>query len=163
MPVLMFKDDRVTVTAVENTHYPERAKAKMRHRSLALRFDTADRSIVFSGDTAYSENVARLARNADLFVCEVVDAGLLQQMRERAQAAAAAGNPNNIFRHVADAHCSPTDVARMASKAGVKTVVLNHQVGGQTQSLAYPVTAFIQGVRSGFSGEVIVGQDLMVL
>lgn len=59
-PVLMFKDDRVTVTAVENTHYPDRAKAKMPHRSLALRFDTTDRCIVFSGDTAYSANVARL-------------------------------------------------------------------------------------------------------
>jgi ribonuclease BN (tRNA processing enzyme) len=163
-PVPVFKDDRISVTAIENTHYPARSKAKMMHRSLALRLDTKDRSIVFSGDTAYSANVARLARGADLFVCEIADAAMLAQMEERAKAAAAAGNPNNIYRHVAETHASPADVARMASEANVKLVVLNHQLAGPTVgNVAYPVTAFIQGVRQGYSGEVIVGQDLMVL
>jgi ribonuclease BN (tRNA processing enzyme) len=163
-PVQVFKDDRISVTAIENTHYPARSKAKMMHRSLALRLDTKDRSIVFSGDTAYSANVTRLARGADLFVCEIADAAMLAQMEERAKAAAAAGNPNNIFRHVAETHASPADVARMASEANVKLVVLNHQLAGPTVgNVAYPVTAFIQGVRQGYSGEVIVGQDLMVL
>lgn len=162
-PVQMFKDDRVSVTAVENTHYPERSKARMPHRSLALRMDTRQRSIVFCGDTAYSANIVGLARAADLFVCEVVDPAVLEQMRQRAATAAAAGNPNNIYRHVAETHSSPADVARMASEAGVKTVVLNHQVPGAAGSLGYPVTGFIDAVRRGFAGEVIVGQDLMVL
>jgi len=163
-PIQVFKDDRITVTAIENTHFPPRSKAKMMHRSLALRLDTKDRSIVFAGDTAYSANVARLARGADVLVCEIADAGMLAQMEERSKAAAAAGNPNNIFRHVAETHSSPADVARMATEANVKMVVLNHQLAGPTVgNLAYPVTAFIQGVRQGYSGEVIVGQDLMVL
>lgn len=163
-PVEMFKDDRVTVTAVENTHYPERSKAAMPHRSLALRVVAKDRSIVFAGDTAYSANVARLARGADIFVCEIADATAIAQMRERAKAAAAAGNPNNVYRHVAETHSTPADVARMASEAGVKMVVLNHQLAGPSSGdLAFPVTTFIQGVRQGYAGEVIVGQDLMVL
>ncbi len=163
-PVQVFKDDRVTVTAVENTHYPERSKAKMPHRSIALRLDTKDRSIVFAGDTAYTANMAKLARDADVFVCEIADAAVLAQMEARAQAAAAAGNPNNIFRHVAETHSSPADVARMAKEANVKMVVLNHQLtGASAGNLAYPVTAFIQGVRQGYAGEVVVGQDLMVL
>jgi ribonuclease BN (tRNA processing enzyme) len=163
-PVQVFKDDRITVTAVENTHFPARAKARMLHRSLALRLDTKDRSIVFAGDTAYSANVARLARDADVFVCEIADAAMLAQMEELAKAAAAAGNPNNIYRHVAETHSSPADVARMAAQANVKMVVLNHQLAGSgAGNLAYPVTAFIQGVRQGYTGEVIVGQDLMVL
>lgn len=163
-PVPVFKDDRITVTAIENTHYPARSTAKMPHRSLALRLDTKDRSIVFAGDTAYSANVARLARGADIFVCEIADAAVLAQMEERSKAAAAAGNPDNIFRHVAETHAAPADVARMASEANVKMVVLNHQLAGPTAgNLAYPVTAFIQGVRQGYSGEVVVGQDLMVL
>ena len=162
--VQVFKDDRVTVTAIENTHFPARSKAKMMHRSLALRVDTKDRSIVFAGDTAYSANIAKLARGADLFVCEIADAAMLAQMEERSKAAAAAGNPNNVFRHVAETHSSPMDVARMASEANVKMVVLNHQLAGPSVgNLAYPVSAFIQGVRQGYSGEVIVGQDLMVL
>src|SRR5262249_55496238 len=94
-PAQGFTDDRLTVTAIENTHYPARSKASMPHRSLALRVDSKDRSIVFSGDTAYSENVVKLAREADLFVCEVVDANVLEQMQERAKKAAAEGQPNN--------------------------------------------------------------------
>ena len=162
-PVRVFADDRLTVTAVENTHFPARSRARMPYRSLALRVETKQRSIVFSGDTAYSENLVKLARGADLLICEVVDAGVLQQMRERARQSASAGNPNSIFRHVAESHSSPADVARMAAESNVKTVVLNHQVAGPSESLAYPVSAFIEAVRAGFSGEVIVGQDLMVL
>jgi len=163
-PVPVFKDDRVSVTAVENTHYPPRSKANMLHRSLALRMEAKDRSIVFAGDTAYSANVARLARGADVLVCEVADADALAQMRERSKAETAAGHPNNIFRHVADTHSSPMDVGRMAAEAGVKMVVLNHQLAGPSAGgLAYPVTTFIQGVRQVYSGEVVVGQDLMVL
>jgi ribonuclease BN (tRNA processing enzyme) len=163
-PVQVFKDDRITVTAIENTHYPARSKARMPHRSLALRLETKDRSIVFSGDTAYSANVARLARGADVLVCEIADAAMLAQMQALAKTAAAAGNPNNIYRHVAETHSSPADVARMASEASVRMVVLNHQLAGPAVgNVAYPVTAFINAVREGYSGEVIVGQDLMVL
>lgn len=60
---------------------------------------------------------------------------------------------------------SSTGMAQMASEARVKTVVLNHRVHGPSppNGLAYPVTTFIDGVRQGFRGEVIVGEDLMVL
>lgn len=164
-PVQVFKDDRVSVTAVENAHFPARAVARMPHRSLALRFDTKERSIVFSGDTAYSANLVALARNADMLVCEVVDQGILDEMRQRGDEAAAAGSPNNISRHVAQTHSSPADVARMATQANVRTVVLNHEVPGAAQpgGLGYPVSGFIDAVRKGFAGEVIVGEDLMVL
>jgi ribonuclease BN (tRNA processing enzyme) len=162
-PVQVFKDDRVTVTAAENTHYPERSKAKMPHRSLALRFETKNRTIVFSGDTTYSPNVVNLARNADLFFCEIIDATVLEQMLARAKQDAAEGVQVSIARHVAETHSSPTDVARMASEANVKTVVLYHQVPGNPGTPGYPVTSFTDAVRKGFSGEVIVGQELMVL
>jgi len=163
-PVQIFKDDRLTVTAVENTHYPARSKAKMPYRSIALRLDTQQRSIVFSGDTAYSANIVKLARNADLFVCEIIDSTVLEQVRKRAQEEAAKGNSASVARHVADTHSSPADVARMATEAHVKTVVLYHQVGGAAGSLSFPVSGFIDAIHAaGFSGEVVVGQDLMVL
>ena len=163
--VQVYKDDRVAVTAIQNAHYPARSTARMSHRSLALRFDSKDRSVVFSGDTAYSENLIKLARGADVLVCEIMDQSIHDQMQSRAQAEAAAGHPDNIFRHVAETHSAPGDVARMATQAQVKLVVLNHQLPAATQpgGLAYPVTTFIDGVRRGYAGEVIVGQDLMVL
>ena len=68
-----YEDDRVLVTTIENTHFPEWAKEQMPHRALSYRFDTDDRSIVFSGDTTYSENLVKLAQGADIFVCETIE------------------------------------------------------------------------------------------
>jgi ribonuclease BN (tRNA processing enzyme) len=153
----VFKDDRVTVLAVENTHFPERAKAKMDYRSFAYRFNTATRSIVFSGDTAYSENLIELARGADVFVCEV------NGTPPAPNAAAPAPNANgveSIARHVRETHSTPEDVGKMAAAAKVKTVVLSHQVGGGRGGNNDPFTA---DLKKYFSGEVIVGADQMRL
>lgn len=164
-PMAVFRDERVTVTAIANAHYPERSTARMPHRSIALRFDTRGRSIVFAGDTAYSGNVAQLARGADVLVCEIIDTTVRAQMLEQARAAAAAGNAESISRHIAETHSPPADVARMAREAGVRRVVLNHLLSQRTASAAYvyPLTHFLDGVRRDYDGEVIVGQDLMVL
>jgi ribonuclease BN (tRNA processing enzyme) len=162
-PTEVLKDERVHVTAVQNEHYPERSREKMSHRSLAYRFDTAERSVVFSGDTAYSTNLVELARGADLFICEVMAQSTYDRMEARAKEAMAAGQPFSIARHVAETHSTPRDVGRMAKEAGVKTVVLNHQLWGQRQGqLEYPVTEYVDGVHETFGGEVIVGRDLMV-
>src|SRR5437762_3373908 len=56
-PAEAFKDARVIVRSVENAHFPDRARQQMPYRFLAYRFDTASRSIVISGDTAYSKNL----------------------------------------------------------------------------------------------------------
>ncbi len=160
----VFRDERVTVKAVENTHFPERAKNKMPYRSLAYRFEMADRSIVFSGDTAYSKSLIELARNADLFVCEAMDTALHQQM-ERAAQAAGTNNTESIARHVIETHSTTEDVGRMAAEAKVKTVVLYHLLPGSNSQRGpeLPDTAYIAGVRKFFTGEVIVGRDQMRL
>jgi ribonuclease BN (tRNA processing enzyme) len=153
----VFKDDRVTVLAVENTHFPERAKAKMDYRSFAYRFNTATRSIVFSGDTTYSENLIELARGADVFVCEVNGTPI----GPNANAPAAPNNnTESIARHVRETHSTPAEVGKMAAAAKVKTVVLSHQVGGGRGGNDDPLTADLKKV---FSGEVIVGADQMRL
>ena len=47
----------------------------------------------------------------------------------------------------------------------MKTVVLNHLLMGQRTpgALDFALSRFIDGVRAGFTGQVVVGQDLMVL
>jgi ribonuclease BN (tRNA processing enzyme) len=164
-PVQVYRDARVTVTAVENTHYPERSTARFPHRSIALRFDTRDRSIVFSGDTAYSANVAKLARGADVFVCEIIDTAVRARMLDLARAAAEAGDPENVFRHIAETHSPPADVARMAREAGVRRLALNHLLTEPATSAGAvdPLARLVEGVRQGYSGEIIVGEDLMVI
>ena len=165
-PTRAFADQRVTVTAVESTHYPPRSTDKMSHRALSYRFDTKERSIVFTGDTAYSENIVGLAKGADLFISEVMAQSVYDANIARAKEAEAAGNAVSIARHVAETHSTPADVGKMAAKAKVKTVVLYHLLPGPRPpgGLDYPITNFTDGVRAaGFTGEVIVSQDLMVL
>jgi ribonuclease BN (tRNA processing enzyme) len=161
-PVRVFADDKVVVTAVTNTHFPERFVARMQHRSLGYRFETSTRSICFSGDTAYSANVVKLARGADVFVCEVMDHRTYENNMRRAAEAAAAGNEESVARHVAETHSTPSMVGRMAKEASVKTVVLNHQLRGQAAN-GFTLSSFIDGVRAEFDGNVIVGEDQLVI
>jgi ribonuclease BN (tRNA processing enzyme) len=161
-PKRVFADDRVIVTAATNTHFPERFVARMQHRSLGFRFETSTRTICFSGDTAYSENIVRLARGADVFVCEVMDHRTYEANMARAREAAAAGNPESVARHVAETHVTPAGAGRMAREAGVKTVVLNHQLRGQAAQ-GFTISSFIDGVRAEFDGQVIVGEDQLVI
>jgi ribonuclease BN (tRNA processing enzyme) len=164
-PKLAYRDDKVTVTFVENLHYPVRNMTKMPHRSYAVRFDTADRVIAFSGDTAFTDNVIELADGADIFVCEVIDDSVFERMSRLAREEAEKGNEESIYRHVAETHVTPAEVGRMAKAAKVKSVVLNHQVPGPKEgTLPFPASTWIEGVRKEYrDGPVIVGQDLMVL
>ena len=164
-PDQAYKDDRVTVTSIENAHFPERSRSRMKYRSLAYRFETRERSIVFSGDTAYSDNLVKLAHGADIYVSEIMDQAMYETMKKRAEEEAAKGNPNNIWRHVAETHSTPTDVGRTAHKARVKTLVLNHLLPGTVTEgkLNFPVSTFIDAVRKEFKGEIIVADDLMVI
>jgi len=161
-PTEVFSDDRVTVSSVENTHLPESALEQVPYRAVSYRFDSRDRSITISGDTAYSENLIRLAEGSDVFVCETIEAGTTRENFERRVAAGAyADNPEGIWKHVIETHSSTQDAGRMAAAAGVGTLVLTHLLPGALMDV--PDELYLEGVREHFDGEVIVGQDLMVI
>jgi ribonuclease BN (tRNA processing enzyme) len=154
----VFRDERVTVQAVENTHFPERAKAKMPYRSFAYRFNARDRSIVLSGDTAVSPALIELARGADVLVCEAMTMGVRQQLL------ASGVDPNNesVERHIVETHSSTEEVGRMAAEAKVKAVVLYHLVPGANNARGVATDdMYISEVRRFFNGQVIVGSDQM--
>jgi L-ascorbate metabolism protein UlaG (beta-lactamase superfamily) len=69
---VFFHDGAVTVTAVAVTH--GRAVP-----ALGYRFDTADGSVVFSGDTSVNDDLIALARGADILVHHVADLGYLKR------------------------------------------------------------------------------------
>ena len=161
----VFRDERVVVRAVENTHFPDRAKAKMAYRSLAYRFITPDRSIVFSGDTAYSPGLIELARDADVLVCEAMDTVLRAELLKTAQSAPGGLSIESVERHIVETHSTTEDVGKMAAEARVKMVVLNHLLPGANAQRGGPIPdeRYIEGVRKYFSGQVIVGVDQMRL
>lgn len=141
---VVFKDDRVTVRAAHNRHPP------IEH-SLAYRFDSADRSIVISGDTTYSDSVVTLAKNADVLVHEVIDRAYVESGK--------GPYPPGIRRHILTTHTSTEDVGRVAADAGVKAVVLTHFIPSDNPEITDEMWA--AGVRKHFSGRVVAGRDLM--
>lgn len=160
-PIEVFRDERVTVTAIENTHYPEHSRSKMPHRSIAVRFDTKARAVAISGDTNYSKNLVELAKGVDVFICEVMDQATRDRWLEQLKQDPHSGEKASVARHIAETHSTPEDVGRMAAEAKVKLVVLNHLLTGA--GTTSPISTLIDGVRKLYSGEVIVGEDLMMI
>ncbi|MGZ9894920.1 MBL fold metallo-hydrolase [Bordetella bronchiseptica] len=146
-PFPVWQDERVKVTATLVPHgivYP----------NLAFRFDTAAGSVVFSGDTAVSENLIRLARGADILVHEAIDPAWIDHIvgpkpwNARQQA---------LSRQLFDAHTTPQQVGEVATRAGVRQLVLSHLVPGNA-----PREHWMQAQQT-FKGPVVVGHDLMQL
>jgi ribonuclease BN (tRNA processing enzyme) len=145
---LVMRDGRVKVTAALVDHPPVRP-------AFAYRFDTPDRSIVISGDTAPSPSLIALAKGADVLVHEVLYLSALDRLVK--------GNPHSarLRAHLLASHTPTAEAGRIAAAAGVKTLVLSHFVPGDDPSITDEMWA--KDARAHFKGEVVVGRDLMVL
>lgn len=145
---IIFQDENVRVTAVEVPH----GAAKPAY---AYRFDTADRSIVFSGDTSKSASLTKLAKNADVLVHEILNL-------DAVDAIVAVADPGNaaLKHHIVESHSPMEDVGAVAAEAHVKKLVLTHFVPTGAPSFDQP-EIWIKGVRKTFNGEIVVGEDLM--
>ena len=111
------------------------APAEHRSESIAYRLDAEGGAFVYSGDTGYSRSLVDLARNADtlLIECSFPDEASVP------------------------GHLTPSVVARIASEAGVRRVVLTH---------IYPTADeldLVTEVGRGFEGEILVAEDGMGL
>ncbi|MHA6766972.1 MBL fold metallo-hydrolase [Sphingobium ummariense] len=157
-PRIIYQDDKLKVTAVPNSHFiamsPEKRPLGAR-LSYSYRFDTADRSIVVTGDTGPSESLVQLARGADMLVSEVQD---LDEVM-----AIVRGFPGSqeqkkaIEAHMREEHVTPEQVGEMGKQAGVKLIVLTHlstpeDAGVRANNLAVRA-------RAVFGGPVVVAED----
>ena len=118
-PVEVFRDDErgVVVTAILVQHAPV-------FPAFGYRFDTPTGSVAFSGDTGECDNVVRLAKDADVLVHEVIDLpSLLSRVTHLP-------NFESVRNHLASSHSTPEQVGRVATAAGVRTLVLSHLVPG---------------------------------
>jgi ribonuclease BN (tRNA processing enzyme) len=162
-PGLIFQDANVKVTAVENSHFnfAPGTSAIGKYKSYALRFDTADRSIVFTGDTGPSDAIAALAKGADLLVSEVnsVEEFKSRQIQIGRWQAMTPTQQEGTIRHMIEEHVSPEQVGEMAARAGVKGVVLTHLPATGDPKDEY--ARYIAQVKRHFSGDVRIAKDLM--
>jgi ribonuclease BN (tRNA processing enzyme) len=144
---LVMEDENVKVTSALVEHPPVEP-------SFAFRFDAADRSIVISGDTNYSESLIELAQGADVLVHEALYEPGVEEL--------VSGVPNaeTLYEHIVNSHTTAEDAGTVASEAGVGTLVLSHFVPGAGRGAASD-DVWQQEAEKNFDGEVIVGADLM--
>jgi ribonuclease BN (tRNA processing enzyme) len=148
-PFTVMEDDHVTVTAVLVPHgavYP----------AYAYRFDTEHGSVVFSGDTARTPNMIRLARGADVLVHEAAAVDRLGGL----------GLPPALVEHIAAVHTDVADLGEIAAEAGVGSLVVSHLSPGNPKALSdedWATLLEMSAKRAGYDGTMILGQDLMQL
>jgi ribonuclease BN (tRNA processing enzyme) len=143
---LVMGDDNVKVTAALVDHPPVVP-------AFAYRFDAPDRSIVISGDTARSDNVVKLAHNADVLVHSALYVPAVDRLVARVPNAATL--KQSIIAH----QTSVEDAGRVAEAAGVKTLVLSHLVPADDPAVTEQM--WIDAARAHFRGTVVVGRDLL--
>ncbi len=150
----------VTVTTAENSHYisgPEMPQGDG-YVSLSYRFDLADRSIVFTGDTGPSKAVEMLAADADILVSEMMDTPLVLGNIKRSRPNLPPQMLAGIEAHLVPHHLTPQQVGELAAVAGVKELVITHfspSVNSQDDERKYRSM-----IRESFNGEIIFASDL---
>ena len=142
-PGVVYQDANVKVTAFATRHTME---------SYAYRFDTADRRIVFSGDTNPAEGTIEACDGCDILVHEVMTHDWLSRRPD-------------FTEYQRRYHTTTTQLAELARKAKPKLLVLYHA------SISWRPVVDSQRSRpevllaemiSRYDGHVVVGRDLDV-
>lgn len=140
-PGIVYKDANVTVRAFAVSHGSW-------DFSYGYRFDTADRSIVISGDTGPTQEIVRVCHGCDLLLHEVYSIKWLHEHP-----------PARQKYHVAF-HTSTKELAKIAASAAPKELVLYHQLfrpGDNADEV------LVNEMRSaGYKGPVVSAHDLNV-
>jgi ribonuclease BN (tRNA processing enzyme) len=153
--------DAFNVTVAANSHFsrPEGDRSPPEGVSLSYRFDLADRSIVYTGDTGPSSSVVTLSRGADLLVSEMLDAdALLATMRPVGAAPAATQTASGFEWHLRAHHMTPAQVGELAAAANVKRLVITHFAPNITS--AEHEQRYKNAIGARFSGDVTLARDL---
>ncbi|MFC0582192.1 MBL fold metallo-hydrolase [Micrococcoides hystricis] len=143
-PFEVYRDENVRVTAILVDHRPI-------FPAFAFRFETADGSVVVSGDTGVCENIVKISADADMLLHECIDMDWVDTLM----------GPNspkpdaNLMQHMLAAHTSIEQVGPQAQAARVKSLVLTHLVPGNTPAEKW------QQAAAGYDGDFYVGEDLM--
>jgi len=123
----LIRFDNFTVHSIPVAHNEE---------SLAFRIeDNQGRSVIYSGDTDFSENLIDLSKEADLLICE-------------------SSMPDNMK---IPGHLTPSLAGEIAARSNVKKLLLTHFYPECDN------VDIIKECRRTYSGELILAEDLMTI
>jgi ribonuclease Z len=139
---VVYKDENVTVTAFATKHAME---------SYGYRFDTADRSIVFSGDTNPTQATIDACNGCDILVHEVLTHDWLARRKD-------------FQGYAAVHHTTTSQLVELATRARPKLLVLSHtslSLRPAVDSIRSSPAVMLREM-AGYAGQVVVGRDLDV-
>ena len=141
---VVYRDANLTVTAFRTKHtFPD---------TYGYRFDTADRSIVISGDTSPAQATIDACHGCDVLIHEVQTQESLARRRD-------------FQPYAAKYHTNTAELAELAGKAKPHLLIVYHASivlrPGLRPQASSPEQA-LKELLSGYAGEVVVGRDLGV-
>jgi ribonuclease BN (tRNA processing enzyme) len=140
-PGVVYRDDNVTVTAFNVNH------GEWGMRAFGYRFQTADRSIVITGDTSPSDTVVEQCKGCDVLIHEVyTEAGYAKASPE--------------WKRMRRAyHTSSRQLGGLATRARPGLLILYHQQYQFTESTEDDL---LREMRTVYKGRFVSGHDLDV-
>ena len=141
----IFNEEGIKVEAMRNEHPPL-------VETFALKFQTEKNKIIFSGDTAYLPRLAEFAAGADLLIHEAMLEEALISLFKRI------GNTDDrLMEHWLRSHTMAPDAGKIATKAGVKTLALNHLIPSDDPN--FIDDDWHKAVKPTWQGKLIIGKD----
>lgn len=148
---IVYKDANVTVTAFPTRHGDWK-------ESFGYRFDTADRSIVISGDTTPTEATVKACNGCDILLHEAQTMKFVNNpLRPNAQG-------YDVKAYVAKYHTTTEQLVELAGRAKPKLLVLYHNpitLRPETRPMASTPEDLLREMKN-YPGKVVVGRDLDV-
>lgn len=147
--MLVYDQDDVRVSVFKVNHSPVEP-------SFGYRIDYKGKSLVFSGDTSYEEQLAEYASGADILVHEVMQKDLIERA-SRLQDQLGRKRNATILRDVLDYHTTPAEAAQIAEKAKVKKLILSHLAPSPENPISRRL--YKRGLDKIYKGTILLAED----
>jgi ribonuclease BN (tRNA processing enzyme) len=136
-PGVVYDSDGVRVTAFQVPHGEWR-------EAFGYRFDTPDRSIVFSGDTSPSEELVKMASGVDVLIHEAQPSTAVQLA------------PGDVdwAKYISRYHTTAIQLGEIAARAHPKLLIVYHY------NRRVPAEQMLADIRRSFAGQVVMAEDL---
>jgi ribonuclease Z len=146
---ILIDDSDLKITAFSVNHAPVAP-------AFGYRINYKGRSVVISGDTAFSQNLVASSKGVDVLFHEALQPKMTQAM---AQAAEQRGQVNlaKVLRDIRGYHTTPEDAAKAAQQSGARELVIYHLVPPLPSRLIYPM--FLGDAAKNFSGPIRIAED----
>ena len=138
-----FDFNGVKVTAIRVDHHVVKP-------AFGYRVGYGGHSVVISGDTAFSTNLIRHSKGADVILHEVVSPALENFVRANYQ--------KDMADDIVALHTLAPDVGRVFNESGTRLGVFTHLDNNPSA-----IPELIEQTRETWNGRLEVGEDLMVI